>query len=300
MNTYRIYEDLRSALGEEAAKSLAHTLGPMFEELGNEKLGSAVTKAEFRELNKTVGRLADAQERTEDRVTRLAEAQERTEKRVAELAEGQASLVAAQTRTEAQVAELTKAQARTEAQVAELTKAQAHTEVRLAELSAAQTQTQLELAELTKVVRTLVVNGERQATRLDAVLGRTFELQFRDRLTAYLSRLMRRGKLLRNDEVLDSIEQAVDAREADEVLRADAIASGLIDGVASYVVVEVSVACGVDDIDRAERRAGILRKAGLPAVALVACEVISPELVAYARSKQVRIWCDGTVLDAAA
>jgi len=60
------------------------------------------------------------------------------------------------------------------------------------------------------------------------------------------------------------------------------------------------VACGVDDIDRAERRAGILRKAGLPAVALVACEVISPELVAYARSKQVRIWCDGTVLDAAA
>ena len=281
MNTYRIYEDLRSSLGEEAAKSLAHTLGPMFEELGN-----TVTKAEFRELNETVGRLADAQERTE--------------KRVAELAEGQASLAAAQVRTEAQVAELTKAQARTEAQVAELTKAQAHTEVRLAELTVAQTQTQTELAELTRVVRTLVVNGERQATRLDAVLGRTFEIQFRDRLTAYLGRLMRRGKLLRNDEVLDSIEQAVDVREADEVLRADAIASGLIDGVASHVVVEVSVACGVDDIDRAERRAGILRKAGLPAVPLVACEVISPELVAYARSKQVRIWCNGTVLDAAA
>ena len=219
-------------------------------------------------------------------VGRLADAQERTEKRVAELAEGQASLAAAQVRTEAQVAELTKAQA--------------HTEVRLAELTVAQTQTQTELAELTRVVRTLVVNGERQATRLDAVLGRTFEIQFRDRLTAYLGRLMRRGKLLRNDEVLDSIEQAVDVREADEVLRADAIASGLIDGVASHVVVEVSVACGVDDIDRAERRAGILRKAGLPAVPLVACEVISPELVAYARSKQVRIWCNGTVLDAAA
>jgi len=281
MNTYRIYEDLRSSLGEEAAKSLAHTLGPMFEELGN-----TVTKAEFRELNETVGRLADAQERTE--------------KRVAELAEGQASLAAAQVRTEAQVAELTKAQVRTETQVAELTKAQAHTEVRLAELTVAQTQTQTELAELTRVVRTLVVNGERQAMRLDAVLGRTFEIQFRDRLTAYLGRLMRRGKLLRNDEVLDSIEQAVDVREADEVLRADAIASGLIDGVASHVVVEVSVACGVDDIDRAERRAGILRKAGLPAVPLVACEVISPELVAYARSKQVRIWCNGTVLDAAA
>lgn len=281
MNTYRIYEDLRSSLGEEAAKSLAHTLGPMFEELGN-----TVTKAEFRELNATVGRLAEAQERTEERVSQLAE--------------GQASLVAAQVRTEVQVAELTKAQARTEAQVAELTKAQVRTESRLAELTASQTQTQAELTELTKVVRTLVINGERQATRLDAVIGWNFETRFRDRLTAYLGRFMRRGRLLRNDEVLDSIEQALDSREADDILRADAIASGLIDGAASHVVVEVSVACGVDDIDRAERRAGILRKAGLPAVALVACEVISPELVAYARGKQVRIWCNGTVLDAAA
>jgi hypothetical protein len=43
MNTYRIYEDLRLTLGEEAAKSLAHTLGPMFEEARN-----AVTKTEDR------------------------------------------------------------------------------------------------------------------------------------------------------------------------------------------------------------------------------------------------------------
>ena len=181
-----------------------------------------------------------------------------------------------------------------------MTKAQVRTESRLAELTASQTQTHAELTELTKVVRTLVINGERQATRLDAVIGWNFETRFRDRLTAYLGRFMRRGRLLRNDEVLDSIEQALDSREADDILRADAIASGLIDGAASHVVVEVSVACGVDDIDRAERRAGILRKAGLPAVALVACEVISPELVAYALGKQVRIWCNGTVLEAAA
>jgi hypothetical protein len=49
-------------------------------------------------------------------------------------------------------------------------------------------------------------------------------MQFRDRLTSYLARLMRRGKLLRNDEVLDALEHAVEADEADEVLRADAAA----------------------------------------------------------------------------
>jgi len=281
MNTYRIYEDLRSSLGDEAAKSLAHTLGPMFEELGN-----TVTKAEFRSLDATVARLAEAQERTEAQV---------------------AALTQAQGRTEAQVAALTQAQGRTEAQVAALTRAQEHTEETVAQLAAgqadltvAQARTEANLAALTEVVRSLVVSGERQATRLDTVLGRTFEMQFRDRLTSYLGRLMRRGRLLRNEEVLDAVEQAVDAGEADELLRADAIAAGVVDGVASHVVVEVAVTCHADDVDRARRRADILRKAGLIAVALVACEVISPELLAYARSREVRVWCDGTMLDAAA
>ena len=281
MNTYRIYEDLRSSLGEEAARSLAHTLGPMFEELGK-----TVTKAEFQELNATLGRLAEAQERTEGKV--------------AQLAEGQADLTAAQARTGAQVAELTQAQARTETQVAELTLAQTRTEAQVVKLTQAQTRTEVQLAALTQVTQSLVVEGGRQATRLDAVLGRTFEMQFRDRLTSYLGRLMRRGKLLRNDEVLEAIEQAVDAGEAEEVLRADAIATGVIDGVASHVVVEVSITCDTDDIDRAARRAGILQQAGLVAVPLVACEACSRESLAYARSRQVRVWCNGVILDAAA
>ena len=281
MNTYRIYEDLRSSLGEEAARSLAHTLGPMFEELGK-----TVTKAEFQELNATLGRLAEAQERTEGKV--------------AQLAEGQADLTVAQARTGAQVAELAQAQARTETQVVELTLAQTRTESQVVKLTQAQTRTEVQLAALTQVTQSLVVEGGRQATRLDAVLGRTFEMQFRDRLTSYLGRLMRRGKLLRNDEVLESIEQVVDAGEADEVLRADAIATGVIDGVASHVVVEVSITCDTDDIDRAARRAGILQQAGLVTVPLVACEACSRESLAYARSRQVRVWCNGAILDAAA
>jgi predicted nucleic acid-binding Zn-ribbon protein len=295
MNTYRIYEDLRSSLGEEAAKSLAHTLGPMFEELGN-----TVTKAEFRTLDATVTRLAEAQERTEAQVAALTQAQLHTEAQVA-------ALTQAQERTEAQVAALTQAQERTEAQVAALTHAQERNEETVAQLAAgqadltaAQARTEANLAALTEVVQSLVVSGERQATRLDTVLGRTFEMQFRDRLTSYLGRLMRRGRLLRNDEVLEAVEQAVDAGEADEVLRADAIATGVVDGVASHVVVGVSVTCHAVDIERAWRRADILRKAGLVAVALVACEVISPELLAYARSRQVRVWCNGTMLDVAA
>jgi chromosome segregation ATPase len=316
MNTFRIYEDLRTTLGEDAAKSLAHTLGPMFDELGD-----TPTRADIQELNATVGRLAVAQDRTETQVAAMTQAQERTETRVAALTQAQerteaqmVALTKAQERTEAQMAALTQAQQHTEAQMAALTRAQEHTETQMVALTQAQERTETQMVALTQaqerteahvtalthVVQTLALDGSRMVQRLDTVLGRTLELQFRDRLTSYLGRFMRRGRLVRNDELLEAIEPLVDADEANEVLRADAIATGVIDGVSGHVVVEVSATCGADDVDRAERRAGILRKAGLMAVPLVACEVVSRELVAYARSRQVRVWCNGTMIDAAA
>lgn len=49
MNTYRIYEELRGTLGEEAAKSLARTFGPLFEEVAN-----SVTKEDLQELKASI------------------------------------------------------------------------------------------------------------------------------------------------------------------------------------------------------------------------------------------------------
>ena len=243
MNTFRIYEDFKESLGEAAAKSLAQTLGTMFEELRN-----TVTKEDFRNLRESIdgnvsrldaamGRLAEAQARTEEKVSQLAE-------RVTELTEGQTQLTAAQ--------------------------------------------------------RDMAVALQRLTIRTDSVVGRTFELQFRDRLTSYLGRFLRRGKLIANEELLETIEQFVGAKEVDDFLRADAVAKGLVDGNPVYVVVEVSSTGDVEDILRAESRAGTLRKAGLASVALVACDVISPESLAFARMRDVRIWCNGSMVEAAA
>jgi myosin heavy subunit len=319
MNTYRIYEDLRLTLGEEAAKSLAHTLGPMFEEARN-----AVTKTEFRELCAAIearnavvdagfARLTEAQSRTEGKVSELAEAQSRTEAKVSELAEAQSrteakvsELAEAQSRTEAKVSELAEAQSRTEAKVSELadgqarlTEAQSRLEGRVSELAVAQSRTEAKVSELAVALGSLTTTVERLSIRTDAVVGRTFELQFRDRLSSYLGRFLRRSKLLRNDEVLDAIESALDSEECDEVLRVDAIASGLVDGVLSHVVVEVSSTGDTDDVVRAERRAAILRKAGMVAIPVVACEAISRETALFAQARGVRVWCSGTMLGAA-
>jgi len=271
MNTFRIYEDLRVSLGDEAARALAQTLGGMFDELRN-----TVTKDDLHVLRESID--GDVS-RLDAAITRLADAQARTEERVSELAE-------AQGRTEARVSELAEAQGRTEARVSELAEAQGRTEARVADLAVAQ-------QEMSLVIQRLTI-------RTDTVVGRTFELQFRDRITSYLGRFLRRGRLVGNDELLETIEPHVDAREADDFLRADAVVKGMVDEVPTYVVVEVSCTGDVEDIVRAERRAKTLRKAGLASIPLLACDAISPESLTFARMTGVRVWCNGSMVEAAA
>ena len=285
MNTFQIYEDFKGFLGEPAAKSLAHTLGTMFEELRN-----SVTKEDFRILRESIDASVS---RLDSAMERLADAQGRTEAKVSELAVAQAHTDANVSRLDSAIERLVEAQVRTDAKVSELAVAQARTESTVAELVEGQTK-------LTAAQADVAVALQRLTIRTDAVVGRTFELQFRDRLTAYLGRFLRRGRLIANDELLDTIENVVDDREAEDFLRADAIAEGMVDGNRTYVVVEVSSTGDADDIVRAERRAATLQKAGLAAIALVACDAISPESLALARMRGVRIWCNGSIIEAAA
>ncbi len=111
---------------------------------------------------------------------------------------------------------------------------------------------------------------------------------------------LRRGKLVPNDRLLDQIEPHLSDREVDDVLRADVIASGLVDGEQAHLVVEVSWTGDIDDIVRADERAKLLRRAGLPAIPLVACNAISPESTAFAKLREVRIWLDGSLVGASA
>ncbi|MFM9194552.1 MAG: hypothetical protein ACKOWG_02175 [Planctomycetia bacterium] len=278
MNTYRIYEDFKATLGDAAAKSLAQTLGTMFEELKD-----TVTKEDFRILRESidanVSRLDGAMARLADGQVKLVEAQGRTDARMAELAAGQSRLVEAQARTDARMAELVESQARTDARMAELVEAQADTE---------------------RQMKTLAETMQRLTIRTDTVVGHTFELRFRDRLTSYLGRFLRRGKVVGNDTLLDTIEPRVTTEEVEDFLRADIVAKGIVDGAETYVVVEVSSTGDTNDILRAERRAAILRKAGLAAIPLVACGAILPESLDFAHRSGVRVWCNGSIADAAA
>ncbi|MDY0095006.1 MAG: hypothetical protein RBT80_20105 [Candidatus Vecturithrix sp.] len=109
-NTLQIYDELSQTMDQRSARKLVNVMSSMYEELRN-----SVTKEEFAELKGTVQELAEAQKRTEvrlsaltERVEELAEAQKRTEVRLSALTERVEELAEAQKRTEQSLVQLAK------------------------------------------------------------------------------------------------------------------------------------------------------------------------------------------------
>jgi hypothetical protein len=114
-----------------------------------------VKASDLSELKAVVQKLAEAQQRTDERMGELTEAQRRTEQRMGELTE-------AQRRTEQRMEELAAAQQRTDERMGELTEAQRrmaaaqeHADQRMAELTEAQRRTDERMVEMTEEIRHL-------------------------------------------------------------------------------------------------------------------------------------------------
>jgi len=203
----------------------------------------------------------------------MAELRVHTEQRFQELA-------AAQRRTEERVTELAVAQRRTEERVTELAVAQRRTEEQVAAVSA-------QLADLIQVVQTF-------STDIGELKGRSLEGDYRTRVYAYFSRVVRRAHALSPDELTSLLEDAIDRGalsedQAEDVSLADVIVRGRrrSDGAEVFLVVEVSWGVGPQDVERATRRAALLAHTGPPALPVVAGKWITPEAAQLARTQQV-------------
>jgi archaellum component FlaC len=296
MNTLAIYEQFRAVLGDEPARRFAETIGTMIEEAKN-----SVTKDDFRQLRES----ADANiARLDAALVRLAEAQAHTAERVAcvedrltvvedRLTSVEDRLTVVEDRLTSVEDRLTVVEDRLTGVEDRLTGVEdrlTRLEEIVTRLAEAQARTEKQLEELVGIVSKLVVRSDRHE-------GTLLELKFRDRLPAYLGRLLRKAKVIDASDLLDVIEPRLAAVAVDDFLRADVVATGTIDGRQTYLVGEISYKADEDDVMRAARRAGSLVKAGLPATPLVACESIPPQTAEYARREGVRVWVDGTILE---
>lgn len=248
----------------------------------------AVRREDFDALHTTLREVADVQydtvervDRLESALVRLAEAQERTEQRVEELAQAQSrterrveGLVEAQSRTEQRMEELAEAQSRTEQRMEELAEAQKRSEGRmerletaLAELAEAQQQTQ-------EALKLLLKRADRMEPRADDAYGQFLELRYRDKASGYFGRLLRKARAIHINEIEDDLEPYLSEEELDDLRLADILIYGRPklrpDVERVWLVVEVSAVIDRNDVERAQRRAAAMRKAGYLAVAAVA------------------------------
>jgi predicted nucleic acid-binding Zn-ribbon protein len=266
--------------------------------------------------------LAEAQARTEARVKELAEAQARTEARVKELAEAQARMEAefqkyreasearfarieaaldrlaeAQARTEARVKELAEAQARTEAEFQKYREASearfARIEATLDRLTEAQAQTEAQLRDLVQVVK-------KMQDTLAAVKGRQLEFNYHYRAGAYFGPLLRRLRAFLPVELESELETRLSAEDFRDLLSLDLVVTGqprhLPDAPQVWLAVEVSSVVDRHDVERAIHRAGLLRRAGLRAIPVVAGEDITVGAQRDAEAHRVVVLQDGQAL----
>ncbi len=161
IDTLKIFEELKQALGEEPARKLARVLTTLYTDLQN-----TATRQEFAELREVVRDLVEAQKRTEARIEELAEAQTRTEARIEELAQ-------AQERTEQRLEQLT-------IRVDQLAEAQRKTEEEVRLLARQMRETRQQLGGLAMTVGYRLEDAAFKT--LPNLLARDFGVTVKDRL----------------------------------------------------------------------------------------------------------------------
>jgi vacuolar-type H+-ATPase subunit I/STV1 len=223
-----------------------------------------VLSDELLALPESVRELVQAQQRTEGRVGRLEEAQQRTEARVGQLAESVESL-------------------------------RAETERRFQELATAQLTLTRRIDDLREAVQTLADRTYTLTTDVGELKGSDLERRYRERPFAYFQRLVRQAHTLSGDELNAMLDRAVTAgqlteEDVDEIVWADAIVRGRRreDDQEVYLVVEASWGVGPYDVQRADKRAKLLAKAGVTALPVVAGMWVTPDGELAARA--IKVW----------
>jgi len=274
-----------------------------------------------------VRELVEAQRRTEEQLAALAEAQRRTEERLGRTEEQLAALAEAQRRAEERLSRVEERLGRTEEQLAALAEAQRRAEERLSRveerlshaeerldrveeqlvaLAEAQRRTEERLERLEAIVgilaeqvRALVEAQQRTDTTVGGLKGRLLEMTYRDKAMAYFGPLLRRLRVIPLQALEETLETHLSPEEFKDMLSLDLLVNGQpryrpeIPEV--WLAVEISAVVDQEDLDRARRRAALLRQAGYRAIPAVAGERATLGAEDEARLHKVVVLQDGWV-----
>ncbi len=208
---------------------------------------------------------------------------------------------------------LTEAQEETQRALSELAQAHAETDRRLNALAEAQQRTEVRLTELAEQVAQLIRRIERLEEVMEGVLrsidrltgvvgdlkGQMLELMYRDKPWAYFGKILRRLRVVPPHTLEDELEAHLSRAEFEEVLLLDILVTGRPrrrpELPEVWLAVEVSSVVDLYDVERARRRAELLRRAGFRAIPAVAGEHITLGAKEEARDSGVVLIQDGRI-----
>ncbi|MCL4829250.1 MAG: hypothetical protein KJZ95_17930 [Caldilinea sp.] len=210
-----------------------------------------------------------------DVVRELADAQRRTEARVEELAESMRGLAEAQRRTEESLQAL-------EQQVKELRQA---------------------IDDLKEIVNKLIESQSEMKIQMNDFRGFRLEMRYAQHASGYFGHWVRRARSVLPGNIDPDLEDALEAHltsdELIDLLHADVLVSGLlrkpVDGMRPeiWLLVEVSAVIDRNDIERAMRRAALMKKAGFRCVPVVAGDSVTRGATELLRDAPVALMLNG-------
>ena len=250
-----------------------------------EELRRLLLSDELLALPEIVRELAKAQQRTEERLDALVEAQQHFEERLSRLETTVQRLVE-------QVEALTKGQQRLTEQVEALTEGQQRLTERVEALTEGQQR-------LTERVEALTEGQQRLTDTVGGMKGRMLEITYRDRAGPYFGRLLRRAKVVEVHTLEDTLEATLTCDEFNDLLLLDLLVTGKVrhtlESPEIWLAVEISAMVDRHDVDRALRRANLLRQVGHRAVPVVAGEAVTKGGEVAAQAQNVVLVQDGRV-----
>ncbi|HXE73613.1 MAG TPA: hypothetical protein VNO81_13210 [Candidatus Nitrosotenuis sp.] len=253
-----------------------------------------------------VAHLVERQERLEERQERLEERQERLEERQERLEERQERLEERQERLEERLARLEETVQRfaesterrfeeMDRRFAEMDRRFAEIDRRFEEMDRRFAEIDRRFAEIDRRFEEIDRRFDRLEIRLDRVEGWALEDRYERQAYAYFGRRLRRIRPVPKGKLEEMLGETLTREDLEELFLADLVICGrtLETEREVYVVLEVSATIDLEDVERAARRAEVLRRAGLACIPAVGGVQAAERALEEARRRRVAVTVDG-------
>ena len=195
------------------------------------------------------------------------------------------------------VRELAKAHQRAEERLANVEERLDNVEERLSRIENAIQNLTEQVAGLTQEVRELTENQRRMENIVSRIKGDSLELSYRNKIYGYFGHLMRRLKVVDLSTIDEALEATLASGEFRDVFRLDLLATGQLrtspDHPEVWLAIEISSVVDSNDVDRAWRRAELIRRVTPLVLPVAAGERVTSGAETAAHDQNVVLMTDG-------